>query len=137
MVQVLALKAIPKQSLVIVLDSVLYSIDVLSTNGCMSLNITRANVPVVTGQRVVAGQLVLPFKKEEGNQGNFMFLTQGDDLPAYDLFTTTQAFLYASNDELAAVRDGGGLEFVAYNYVTNAGAGSAQGEAFAQGVGHH
>lgn len=134
--QVIALQPIPKQSLAIVLDGQLYEIDVLSTNGCMSLNVTRANVRVVSGQRAVAGQLVLPFKVQEGGAGNFMFLTQDDDLPAYAKFTSTQAFLYASNEELSAVRDGGGREFVAFDFVTVAGAGAAVGAASAHGAGH-
>lgn len=135
--QVIALQSIPKQSLSIALDGVLYDIDVLSTNGCMSLNITRANVRVVSGQRAVAGQLVLPFKVDEDGAGNFMFLTQDDDLPAYLKFNSTQAFLYATNAELAAVRDGGGREFVAFDFVTLSGAGVAVGAASAHGVGAH
>lgn len=134
--QVVPVQAIPKQSLSVVLDNVLYGIDFLSTNGCMSLNVTRANERVVSGQRVVAGQLVLPFKRQEAEQGNFMFLTQGGDLPAYDQFGVTQSFLYASNAELEAVRDGGGREFVAFDFVTVAGAGHAVGIAVAHGAGH-
>lgn len=135
--QVIALQSIPKQSLAIVLDNILYEIDVLSTNGCVSLNITRANDRVVSGQRAVAGQLVLPFLVDEGGDGNFMFLTQDDDLPAYLKFNSTQSFLYATNDELAAVRDGGGREFVAFDFVTLAAAGVAVGVASAHGVGAH
>lgn len=134
--QQITLQAIPKQSLSIVLAGLLYDIDILSTNGCVSLNVARSSVRVVSGQRAVAGQLVLPFALQEDGEGNFMFLTQDGELPAYDQFTSTQSFLYASNAELESVRDGGGREFVAFDFVTVAGAGAAVGVAVAHGVGH-
>lgn len=102
----IALQAIPKQSFNIVLASVLYTITLLETNGCMSISITRAGVDVLDGQRVVAGKLCIPYQPLEGGDGNFMFLTQNNDLPYYDQFGSTQTFLYASNAELEAVRDG-------------------------------
>lgn len=104
--QTIALQAIPKQSLSIVLDNILYEIALLETNGCMSLNLTRGGEPVVNGQRCVAGTLLLPYKTLEKNFGNFMFLTNAGDLPYYDQFTATQALLYASPADLEAARDG-------------------------------
>ena len=105
--QEILLQAIPKQNLSVVLDNVLFNIDIIETNGCMSFNLDRAGVRVISGQRIVAGQLLLPYQYTEGGAGNFMFLTNNGDLPYYDQFTTTQSFIYASNDELEAVRNGG------------------------------
>lgn len=127
---VIELKAIPKQSLTAVLDNVLYEIDLLETNGCMSANIVRAGVPVVTGQRCVAKQLVIPYKAMEEHQGNFMFLTQNNEMPAYALFQSTQQFVYASNAELLAVR---GTD--APVVINNGSAGFAFGAAVVAGVG--
>lgn len=104
--QEIGLQAIPKQSLSVVLDNVLYAIELIETNGCMSFNLDRAGVRVLSGQRIVAGQLLLPYDYTEDGQGNFMFLTKDGALPYYDQFTTTQTFLYASNAELEAVRNG-------------------------------
>lgn len=100
----LALQAIPNQSFTVVLDNVLYEIGIIETNGCMSLNLTRANVVVLSGQRCVAGQLLIPYRAEEAQSGNFMFLTANNDLPYWDQFTATQTLIYASNAELEAVR---------------------------------
>ena len=103
----IGLQAIPKQSLSVVLNNVLYALDIIETNGCMSYNLDRAGTRVLSGQRIVAGQLLLPYRYTEGGQGNFLFLTVGGELPYYDQFTTTQTFIYASNVELEAVRNGG------------------------------
>lgn len=105
--EIIALQAIPKQVFNIVLDNVLYEIGIIETNGCMSMNLTRGGVDILDGQRVVAGKLCIPYPPLEADSGNFMFLTQNNDLPYYDQFGLTQSFLYASNAELEAVRDGG------------------------------
>lgn len=126
----------PKQSFTVVLDDVLYDIAVLETNGCMSLNITRAGERIVSGQRAVTRQLVLPYASLEDAAGNFMFLTQNDELPAWDLFTTTQAFVYASNAELLAVR-GEDAVVVTGGKVYFGAAGHAAGAAVVAGVGAH
>lgn len=107
--QTIALQAIPKQQFTIVLDNVLYDISVIETNGCMSINLSRGDEgEIVAGQRVVAGQLCLPYRSLENAEGNFMFLTNDGDLPYYDQFGLTQTFVYATNAELLAVRDGPG-----------------------------
>ena len=98
------LLAIPKQNLSISLNGTLYDLDVLSTAGVMSMNITRAGDLVAVGQRCVAGQLILNYFTQEAQQGNFMFLTQDDELPSYVEFNITQFLLFASEAELALVR---------------------------------
>lgn len=105
--QEIGLQAIPKQNLSVVLGNVLYNLDIIETNGCMSFNLDRAGVRVISGQRIVARQLLLPYPYTEGGLGNFLFLTNDGALPYYDQFTTTQTFIFASNDELEAVRNGG------------------------------
>lgn len=103
---VMPLQSIARQSFSIVLDNTLYALAVLETNGCMSLNIDRAGVRVLSGQRCVAGQLNIPYKIQEAMQGNFLFETANDDLPYYDQFGLTQTFIFASNAEIQAVRNG-------------------------------
>lgn len=105
--QEIALQAIPKQQLTVVLNNVLYSMSLLETNGCMSFDLDRGGERILSGQRIVAGELLLPYRYTEGGQGNFLFLTKDGALPYYDQFATTQTLIYASNDELEAVRNGG------------------------------
>jgi hypothetical protein len=70
----------------------------------MSMDVTRGTTLVAQGQRVVAGQLCLPYRTMEAEQGNFLFLTANDELPSYVSFGISQFLIYASNAELAAVR---------------------------------
>lgn len=99
------LQAIPNQSFSVVLDNTNYEIAVRETGGVMSVDVTRQNVRVVSGARVVAGQLILNYADLEDGQGNFMFLTKDGDMPYYDQFGNTQFLMYASATELAAVRN--------------------------------
>ncbi len=100
------IQALPKQSATIVLENILYEIDLIETNGCMSLNLTRAGVRVCSGLRVVAGTPLLPYLFMELANGNFMFLTDNGDMPAWEQFGKTQSLVYASNAEMEALRDG-------------------------------
>lgn len=102
------IQAIPNQSFTIALENVNYEIAIRETGGVMSVDVTRANVRVVSGARVVAGQLVLNYSDLEDGYGNFMFLTSEGDLPYYDQFGVSQDFVYATAAELATVRNDGG-----------------------------
>lgn len=104
--QTIPLQAIPKQSLTIVLENVLYDIALKETAGCMSVDIDRAGERIVSGARCVAGQLLLNYEALEDGFGNFLFLTEGEDLPYWDQFGNTQTLMYASAEDLAAVRNG-------------------------------
>lgn len=132
---VIPLQVLPKQSFTVVLADLLYTVDVIETGGCMSMNVTRADEVVVTGQRCVAKQLVLPYAALEDGLGNFMFLTMNDELPHYELFASTQALVFASNAELEAVR-GTDAAVIVGGKVHFGAAGSCVGAAVVHGVGH-
>jgi len=132
---VIGLQALPKQSFTVVLSDVLYTVDIIETNGCMSMNVTRAAEVVVIGQRCVCKQLVLPYASLEDGAGNFLFLTQNNELPYWELFTSTQALLFASEAELEAVR-GEDAAVVTGGKVYFGAAGTCAGAAVVHGVGH-
>lgn len=103
----IGLQAIPKQNLQVSLGGNLYDLNVLQTQGVMSMDIVSVTAGVnVLGQRCLVGQLVIPFKRLEKNAGNFMFLTAADALPDYEEFGITQSLFYISNAELVALRPG-------------------------------
>jgi len=101
----LNLQQLPKQSFSAVLENTLYELAIIECAGIMAANISRAGTVLVSGARIVAGQLILPLDKE-GGLGNFMILTDSGDLPWWESFGTTQTLIYASAAELAAVRNG-------------------------------
>lgn len=103
----LDVKNIPNQSFSVALDNTLYDLRIIETNGCMSVDITRAGVIVEQGARIVAGQPLINYSALEDGFGNFMFLTgnNNNDLPYWDQFGATQTLTYASAAELALVRN--------------------------------
>lgn len=100
--QEIALQAIANQTLAVTLDNRIYNITLKEAAGIMAADIVRDNVPIVTGQRVVAGFPIIPYPYLE--EGNFIILTANDDLPDYTQFSTTQTLIYASQAELEVIR---------------------------------
>lgn len=98
------LQAIPNQTFSILLDNIQYDFRIEVTNNVMSFDIVRNNVPIVTGQRAVAGYPIIPYRYLEN--GNFVVLTMNGDYPDYTQFGITQSLIYASLIELEALRAG-------------------------------
>lgn len=100
----ISLVALPNQELTVSLDGILYDLAIRETNGCMSMDVTRAGVTVVQGQRCVADAPVLPYVALEGPYGNFVFLTNAGDLPYWTQFTSDQTLVFGTAVEIAAAR---------------------------------
>lgn len=98
------LAATPNQSLTIQLEESEYVIQIAETNGCMSATISRDDVAIVSGMRIVGAAPILPYRYEES--GNFVIVTEGGALPYYDQFGITQFLVYLDDAELAAYREG-------------------------------
>ena len=109
------LQAIPNQSFSIRLGDSFYDINLRMCGASsrvepfyrypiMVMDIIRDNAPVVTGQRCVAGFPVIPYRYLES--GNFVFVTDDDNLPDFTQFNITQFLIYVSASELATIRAG-------------------------------
>lgn len=70
----------------------------------MAMDIITNNVTTILGQRLVCGYPVIPYRYLES--GNFVFVTQNDDLPDWNQFGITQFLVYATSDEIASLRAG-------------------------------
>jgi len=101
--QLVPIQAVPNQSFSLTLDGNNYVLGIKYTNGCMSVSIVRNTVQIIENMRVVAGQLVIPFRYLES--GNFFFTTANQQLPNYEQFNITQQLIYLSADELAILRE--------------------------------
>lgn len=93
----ITLSAIPNQTVAIRLEDRQYSITVQETRGVMSATITRDDVLIVSGMRMVAGSPIIPYQYLEN--GNFVVITENDELPDYTLFGNTQSMVYVSTAE--------------------------------------
>jgi hypothetical protein len=98
----IALDTSPNQSLSVTLDGDLYDLTIKETNGTMAITISRNNETILDSVRMVAGTPLIPYSYLE--KGNFMLLTNDEEYPYYTQFGITQTLIYASQDELDALR---------------------------------
>lgn len=102
----IALERVPNQAFSVMLDNRRYEIAVRSAAGIMAVDIQRDGMPLVTGARAVSGTPLLPYAYLEDQSGSFVFITPDDVLPDYTRFGVDHFLIYASNDELEAIRAG-------------------------------
>lgn len=103
--QIIPLSAVPNQQLTLRLDDDLYSIALKTVRDITIASVTRNQVKMLDGVRLVAGQPMLPYRYKE--TGNFVMVTANDALPLYSEFGVTQQLVYLSAAELAAARAAG------------------------------
>lgn len=94
---------IPNQRFGIRLDGDRYEIELKSCNNIMCVTILRNDILLVSGFRCVAGTPLLPYRYLE--RGNFIFVTENDELPDYTKFGSTQSLVYITAQEIANARD--------------------------------
>lgn len=98
----LELAAIPNQTLSAKLAGGLFSITIKAVDGVMVADVSRDNVVILRGSRIVAGTPIVPYKYLE--VGNFAIITEDGDLPDYTKFGDSQFLIYATPSELAEIR---------------------------------
>ena len=103
---IIPIESTPNQSLTIDLDQQAYQLELKTIAGMTYCSISRNNEAVISGQRVVGGELIIPYQYLEGDGGNFAFIANEGDIPYYEQFNVTQSLIYYSPSELAAARNG-------------------------------
>lgn len=98
--------AIPDQIFTTTLDNNRYEIHIYQAGNHMCCDITFNEIQLISGVRMLGGQLLLPFAYQAGVDGNFILLTQNFDLPDYTQFGITQTLIYQSAAEIAAAVNG-------------------------------
>ena len=97
----------PNQSLSITLDGNRYDIRIHACkdnlgNLVMAFDIAQNGTMIVEGMRAVAGFPIIPSAYLEN--GNFVVVTQNDEIPNYTKFGISQNLIYASQTELDTLR---------------------------------
>jgi hypothetical protein len=100
----LPIQQIPNQAFSALLDGNQWNIKLKTVNDTTVVTLTLNGTKILESARAVAGGFIIPCVYQEA--GNFFFVTQGFELPYYTLFTVTQALVYISPTELAALRIG-------------------------------
>lgn len=100
---ILSLEQVPNQTLQFNNSGARYDVTIKEVNGIMAVDVSIDLVPVITGHRVGAGIPFLPYKYIE--EGNFMIITENDELPYWDKFGDTQTMFYIDADEIEAIKN--------------------------------
>ena len=104
MSQIVPLDAAPNQALSIQLDNIRYDLRFRDLGDIMSVDISINDDEILTGQLVVGGSPLIPYKYLESDGGNFIFSTELGDIPYWQSFGVTQLLFYFSSEELEVIR---------------------------------
>lgn len=96
------LQAVPNQSLSIQIDGNTYDLRIHDCGNIMSVDVSINNTIIVTGQRAVPGNLILPYQYLEN--GNFLITSLDGEYPDWRRFELDQFMVFASQAELNAIR---------------------------------
>ncbi len=96
------LSKVPRQSLSVLLEDVLYQISVKECNGIMAVTIANPDKTLVENRRAVPFIPIIPPGPRE--TGNFIFSTLNDAMPYYDQFDSQQ-LLYLTIDEVTELKN--------------------------------
>lgn len=101
--QIIPVKPIPSQTLSFV-DSGnnSWNIEIRLTELMMSFSFTRNSNVLITGIHAVAGYRIIPYNYLE--DGNFVLVTQNQEVPDYNKFGLTQSLVFLSQQEILAFR---------------------------------
>lgn len=99
--QIIDIAQVPNQSFSVTLEGVRWDIRLKQATTSMIADLSADGVQVVSGQRIVAGTPIIPYQYLAGD-GNFLIMTENDDLPNWELFGVNQILIYATFDEISA-----------------------------------
>lgn len=99
--QVIELAQIPNLSFTITLEGIRWGVRIKQAVTSMIMDLSADGVVVVSGARLVAGSPVIPYAYLQGD-GNFMVLTELDEIPDWERFSIDQLLVYATFDEISA-----------------------------------
>lgn len=99
--QIIDIAQVPNQSFSVTIEGVRWDLFIKQANESMIMDVTADGVRLLSGQRVVAGTPIIPYQYLV-DDGNFLIMTENDELPNWQLFTVNQVLIYATFDEISA-----------------------------------
>jgi hypothetical protein len=102
--QLIPLLSLPNQSITLSLGGVNWEINIKLANTVMVIDVIRDDIVLVQGARLLADMPVLPYQYQEAF-GNFILLSENEELADWNRFELDQTFIYLSPAELASVAD--------------------------------
>lgn len=101
--QTINIQAIPNQEFTVNIGDYRYDIRLFLDDGVMAYDLSIDQVEAIEGQRIIAGELMLPYKYQEAD-GNFYLSVPEDEDPDYEQFGDSQKLYYLTSSESAEVR---------------------------------
>ena len=98
--RVVPIEPVPNQELTLNMDGVRWTLRLKVAQTSMVADVLRNDDSLVLGQRIAVGTPILPYAYMQGD-GNFIFLTDNEQLPDWQQFGRTQQLLYVAPGELS------------------------------------
>lgn len=96
--RMIPIDSIPNQQFSVNIGQDRWTIRLVSAAGIMCADLLLNEQVILLGQRLVAGQRVIPYE-HLSTAGNFLLRTEHDELPDWRLFGSTQTLLYLEPGE--------------------------------------
>lgn len=101
--QVIGIDQTPNQSFSVTIDGNRWDVVIKQAVSSMFADITLNDTRILSGQIIVAGTPIIPYKFLQGS-GNFVLLTADEELPNWERFGVDQTLVYASVSEINEAR---------------------------------
>lgn len=96
------LTATPNQRLTATIDRVRYGLSFKTARGVLTCSVEVNGAPVISGARVLAGELIIPYRYLE--TGNFLLRTPDGELPDWRALGAAHRLYFLTPAELEAIR---------------------------------
>jgi len=84
-------------------DGIRWRFRVYETNGCMSADVTKDDVPILAGQRLVSGSPIVPYVHMMATGGSWVMVTDRGAMPWWEQFGISQFLTYTTAAEIKAM----------------------------------
>lgn len=91
----------PNQTFPVTLDSSRYEITIKDVDQCLTIDITKDDAVIIQGCRILPNSLIIPYTYL--TDGNFILVTQDEELPDWNQFEITQELFYLTGDEITDI----------------------------------
>lgn len=95
---------VPNQSFSLTIDGNRWDFVIKQAVSSMIFDLSLNDLTILSGQRIVSGSPLIPYSYLSG-RGNFIMLTDADEIPYWDKFGVTQQLIYASAEEIEELPD--------------------------------
>lgn len=99
--RIVPVASIPNQAFTVTIDNVRWGLALKDARGVMVADVTRDDIRLLSATRVLAGEAIIPYAYLQ--TGNFLMLTDQNQLPEWGQLGVSQVLVYLSAAEIAAL----------------------------------